>query len=102
MRIQVGREGSTIERRELLTVAAVILALAVVSTFPLVRRISPALPGNRGDPLLNAFILDWDAGRTRHGFRALWDAPFYFPNRDTLSLSEHLPASPSSRLRSSG
>jgi len=77
------------ERRELLTVAAVMFALAIVGTFPLVRRISSALPGDLGDPLLNAFILGWDADRIRHGFLALWDAPFYFPMRDTLTLSEH-------------
>jgi len=57
MGIQVGREGSMTERGEPLTVAAVMFALAVVGTFPFLRRISSALPGDLGDPLLNAFIL---------------------------------------------
>jgi hypothetical protein len=78
------------ERRELPTVAGVMLALAVASTYPLVRQMASALPDNLGDPLLNTFILGWDADRIWHGFKGLWDAPFFFPMKDTLALSEHL------------
>ena len=49
-----------------------------------------ALPDDLGDPLLNTFILGWDADRFLHGLKGLWDAPFYFPRRDTLAYSEHL------------
>jgi hypothetical protein len=78
------------ERREMLTVTLAMLALSVANTYPLVRQIGSALPINLGDPLLNTFILGWDADRIQHGFQALWDAPFYFPMRNTLALSEHL------------
>ena len=54
------------------------------------REIGSALPNDLGDPLLNTFILGWDADRIRHGFQAFWDAPFYFPTKDTLTFSEHL------------
>ncbi len=78
------------DRRELSTVAGVMLALAVASTYPLVRQMASALPDNLGDPLLGTFILGWDADRIWHGFKGLWDAPFFFPMKDTLALSEHL------------
>lgn len=88
--MDAGREGHAPGRRELLTVAVVMLAIAMASSFPLVRRLSSALPGDLGDPLLNTFILGWDADRIRHGFQGLWDAPFYFPMKATLTYSEHL------------
>ena len=78
------------KRRELPTVAGVMLVLAVASTYPLVRQMASALPDNLGDPLLGTFILGWDADRIWHGFKGLWDAPFFFPMKDTLALSEHL------------
>jgi hypothetical protein len=77
-------------RQELATVTGVMLALALVSTYPLAPMATVALPNDLGDPLLNTFILAWDADRILHGFRAFWDAPFYFPLTNTLALSEHL------------
>jgi hypothetical protein len=78
------------ERRELLTVAGVMLALSVATTYPLARQMVSALPDNLGDPLLNAFVLGWDADQILHGLSGLWDAPFFFPMKGTLALSEHL------------
>ena len=43
-----------------------------------------------GDPLLNAWILGWDADRLRHGLSGLWTAPPFYPYPDTLAYSEHL------------
>lgn len=79
-----------IERRELATVTAVMLVLTLATTFPLVRESASALPGDLGDPLLNAFLLGWNADRISHGLQGLWDAPFYYPTANTLALSEHL------------
>ena len=49
------------------------------------------MPGDPfGDPLLNAWILGWDADRLRHGLQGLWQAPLFYPAPDTLAWSEHL------------
>ena len=48
-----------------------------------------ALPSDLGDPLLNAWILAWDADRIRHGFQGLWDSPNFYPYLGTLTYSEH-------------
>ncbi len=67
-----------------------VASLAILATWPLVRHLGSALPSDLGDPLLNAWILGWDADRLRHGFQGLWDAPILFPNVRTLAFSEHL------------
>ncbi len=77
-------------RRELAWIALALIALTAVMTHPLLLRAANALPNDLGDPLLNSFILGWDADRALHGFRGLWSAPFFFPQRDALALSEHL------------
>jgi hypothetical protein len=76
--------------RELGLVTAVMALLAVVTSYPLILTMGRALPFDLGDPLLNTFILNWDADRLRQGLQGLWDAPFYFPRRDALAYSEHL------------
>ena len=75
---------------ELGRVAVVMIAVAAAMNFRLVTQLGSALPNDLGDPLLNTFILGWDADRLLHGLKGLWDAPFYFPRRDTLAYSEHL------------
>jgi hypothetical protein len=85
--------GSRVRRAvtgEVARVAAAIAAIAAVATFPLVPQATSALPGDLGDPLLVAFILGWDASRMPAGFSGVWSAPFYFPLKDTLALSEHM------------
>jgi hypothetical protein len=71
-------------------VAGLIVASAVAATWPLARHLDQALPGDLGDPLLNAWILGWDADRLRHGLRGLWEAPNFYPYHHTLAFSEHL------------
>lgn len=78
------------ETYEWAIVAGVMLALSIVTTWPLVRDARGALPSDLGDPLLTTFILSWDADRFLHGLSGLWNAPFFFPLQDTLALSEHL------------
>jgi hypothetical protein len=77
-------------RHELTRVTLALSAVAAAFTFPLVARISDALPGDLGDPLLNTFILAWGASRMPFAFSGVWTAPFFFPLKDTLALSEHL------------
>ncbi len=64
--------------------------LATVSMHWLVRSMTNALPSDLGDPLLNTWILAWDAERIRHGLEGLWDAPMFFPYSSSLAYSEHL------------
>ena len=59
-------------------------------TYPLVRHLGSALPNDLGDPLLNTWILAWDADRLLHGLRGLWDAPIFYPYTNTLAYLEHL------------
>jgi hypothetical protein len=73
--------------------AAVVSAfamLALVMTYPLILRTTDHLPSDVGDPVLNTWILGWDAARMRHGFGGIWDAPNFFPYRHTLTWSDHL------------
>ena len=77
-------------RLDLTMVAGAVLVTAIAMTYPLVSRATGALPANLGDPLLNTFILGWDADRILHGLHGLWNAPFFFPETWTLAFSEHL------------
>ncbi len=71
--------------------AAGYLLLALALLWPLSRHLATHLPGDPfGDPLLNAWILGWDADRLLHGLRGLWQAPLFYPAPDTLAWSEHL------------
>jgi hypothetical protein len=71
-------------------IAAGFVLLSLWVTWPLVLHLDEALPGDLGDPLLNTWILGWDADRLRHGLAGLWNAPIFFPYRNTLAFSEHL------------
>lgn len=64
--------------------------ITIAVTYPLVRRMSSTLPGNLGDPLLNAWIIGWGAQRLLAGFQGFWQAPIFFPYDNTLAYSEHL------------
>ena len=77
-------------RRELAGVTLLLALLTGALTLPIARVGTRALPGDLGDPLLNAFILGWDASRLPFGLAGVWSAPFYFPLKGTLALSEHL------------
>ncbi len=79
--------------RKIVERACVVLgftALALAMTFPLAARAPRALPGDLGDPLLNAWILGWDAQRLAHGLDGFWNAPILWPSPQTLAYSEHL------------
>jgi hypothetical protein len=76
-------------------------ALTIVFTWPLARGLTRDVPGDFGDPLLNAWILAWDAS---HLGRGLWDANIFAGHQLTLAYSEHLlpqrsPSGPSRHSR---
>jgi hypothetical protein len=81
-------------RRESINEAAILIAayaaLALVITWPLALGLWTHLPNDLGDPVLNAWILAWDAGRIAAGFRGIWDAPAFFPYPHALAYSENL------------
>jgi hypothetical protein len=72
-------------------------ALAVAVTWPLALGLARDLPGDFGDPLLNCWILAWDA---EHLLRALgghlgaltgyWNANIFYPHPLALAYSDHL------------
>ncbi len=75
------------------------MVLTLVMTWPVGRGLLRDVPGDLGDPLLNCWILVWDAdhllGFLRSGPNALtgfWNANIFFPEPLTLAYSEHLVA----------
>jgi hypothetical protein len=71
-------------------IVGIFTALAVVFTWPLARHLGDSIPGDLGDPLLNASILGWDGARLKQALLGVWDAPIFYPYRQTLAFSEHL------------
>ena len=65
------------------------VTLAVVATWPLVIRLTSAVPHDTGDPLLSTWLLWWNAHAVPLSAQ-WWDAPMFWPLKGTLALSEHL------------
>jgi hypothetical protein len=72
-----------------LGVLAFYAALAVALTYPLVLHLGSAVPSDLGDPLLNTWILWWNA-RAVPFTADWWNAPAFFPAEGVLAFSEHL------------
>jgi hypothetical protein len=73
--------------------------LTLVLTWPLARSLGSELPADLGDPLLNSWILAWDAehllrAATGHlgALREYWHANIFYPHPLALAYSEHLTA----------
>src|SRR5260221_7616141 len=73
--------------RELL-LFALFLAMAVALTWPLAIRLSTTV-SDMGDPLLNAWIVNWDQYAWTHG-HAVYQAPIFHPAKFPLAFSENL------------
>lgn len=43
-----------------------------------------------GDPVFNLWVLSWGAHQIREGLPSFWDANIFYPNRGTLTFSDHL------------
>jgi hypothetical protein len=77
--------------------AGLYLAAAVGFTWPLAAGLARDVPWDMGDPLLNCWILAWDADhllRFLHAnldaLRGFWNANIFYPEPLTLAYSEHL------------
>lgn len=68
---------------------AVYLAATIVQTWPLLGDLLHQLPSDPGDPVLNTWILWWNAQAWPLTAR-WWNAPFFFPAEGALAFSEHL------------
>ncbi|MGB2717853.1 MAG: hypothetical protein WBC51_26950 [Vicinamibacterales bacterium] len=64
-------------------------ALALVWTWPLGSYFFSRIPHDPGDPILNTYLIWWNA-QTLPFTEQWWNPPFFFPMRGALALSEHL------------
>ena len=64
-------------------------AFAIVQTWPLVTKLSEVVASDPGDPLLNTWILWWNAHAVPVTTR-WWNAPSFFPATGALAFSEVL------------
>ena len=76
--------------KRFLLIIALYALLALAATHPLWQHLGDALPGDVGDPVLNAYILAWDAHALVVDPVHLFDANFFFPLPGTLAFSENL------------
>ncbi|MBC7230341.1 MAG: hypothetical protein H5T74_08130 [Actinobacteria bacterium] len=77
-------------RKESTLVLLFFLLLAVVFTWPLALHLHDGILGGHGDPLLNTWILSWDARTAFTHPTGLFQANIIYPSRDVLAYSEHL------------
>ena len=78
------------EGREHAAAAGLFIGLAIVMTWPLGLHPGTAVT-DQGDPLLNSWIMAWDAHRISSlSFSGFFDANIFFPYHRTLDYSEHL------------
>ena len=77
--------------------AAVYLLAALALTWPLVTRLTTAIPWDLGDPLLNSWIVAWGADHLwrfvsgdLNALSAFWHANIFHPSPYALAYSEHL------------
>lgn len=68
---------------------ALYLLLSIVVTLPMVLRLASDVPHDPGDPLLNTWILWWNAHHLPLS-PGWWDGLFFYPASGTLAFSEHL------------
>lgn len=66
------------------------LLLAIGLTHPLGLHLAEAVPSDIGDPLLNAWVLAWDAHAWLSAGTPWFDANIFFPLPNTLAYSEHM------------
>ncbi len=64
--------------------------LSLLSTHPLWQRLSEAVPGDIGDPVLNTYILAWDTHALVNDPLNLFNANIFYPLPNTLAYSENL------------
>jgi hypothetical protein len=72
-----------------LAATALYLALTIALTWPLVVHPGSLVPHDPGDPLLNTWIMSWNA-RVLPLTTAWWNAAQFFPAQGATAFSEHL------------
>ncbi len=76
-------------RRRGFPILVAFVGLALVWTWPLARHISSRIPHDPGDPILNIWLLWWNAHAIPFTER-WWNPPIFYPMPGALALSEHL------------
>jgi hypothetical protein len=85
------KDGFPVTRpRVWLMVSVSFLILTTVYTAPLVFAPCTTIEWGRGDPLLNAYLVNWGGHALLSRRASVFDANFYHPSLNTLSLSDHL------------
>jgi hypothetical protein len=69
--------------------AVLYAALTTALTWPLVLSPARSVPNDLGDPLLNTYLLSWNA-RTMPLTERWWSLPQFYPQRGVTAYSEHL------------
>jgi len=64
-------------------------ALTIALTYPLILQLGSVFPHDAGDPVLNTWILWWNAHAVPYT-TSWWNAPFFSPVSGALAFSEHL------------
>jgi len=77
-------------RREYTALLLLFLLIAVAFTWPLILHMHDGMLGGRHDPLLNTWILSWDAKAIFTHPSGLFQANILYPSRDVLAYSEHM------------
>jgi hypothetical protein len=72
-----------------LAATAIYFALTTVLTWPLILHPGSVVPNDPGDPLLNTFIMAWNA-RVVPLTAGWWNGPQFFPVHGATAFSEHL------------
>lgn len=76
-------------------VAAGLIGLTLLVTWPLARQLNSGFPGDYGDPVFVAWVIGWVGGKLTEGITnpaalsTLWDANIFYPEPGTLAFSEH-------------
>lgn len=70
--------------------AAVYLVLTLIYLRPIWRLAGSHLAPDPGDPVFNLDVLKWGIHQARLGFPDFWNAPFFYPTRGVITLSDHL------------
>ncbi|RJP32460.1 MAG: hypothetical protein C4536_06210 [Actinobacteria bacterium] len=80
----------TSKAREYTLVILFFLLLAVIFTWPLILHIHDGVIGGHGDPLLNTWIVSWDARTIFTNPTGLFQGNILYPATDVLTYSEHM------------
>ena len=77
------------KRREYALVLVFFFLAAALFTWPLILHVHDGVVGGRGDPLLNTWVITWDARAIFTHPTRLFQGNVIYPSRDVLAYSEH-------------